>query len=42
MSCEQAAHLFHLDRQLCDRLLNTLVANGFLQGIENGSYGRDF
>ena len=36
----QAARLFNLERGLCERLLDELVASGFLRRDESDSYSR--
>ena len=37
---QQAYRLFHIDPPLGERLLNELVAAGFLRRTEDGSYSR--
>ncbi|MGQ0736510.1 MAG: hypothetical protein ACT4QD_23010 [Acidobacteriota bacterium] len=36
----QAQRLWGLDEDTCTRILNTLVASGFLQRTKDGTYGR--
>lgn len=37
---EQAARLWSLSGELCDRLLAELEAQGFLRRLDDGAYGR--
>lgn len=40
LTLPQARRLFDLDSGLCERLLNELVTEGFLQRRQDGSYER--
>ena len=40
LTLPQASRLFGLETAICERLLNELVAAGFLQRREDDSYGR--
>ena len=42
LTLPQAARLFNLDRDLCERLLNELVAEGVLRRTDAGTYARAF
>ncbi len=42
LTLPQAARLFNLDSDLCERLLNELVAEGVLRRTDAGTYARAF
>lgn len=42
LTLPQAARLFYLAPELCERLLNELVAEGVLRRTDSGSYARAF
>ena len=41
LTAEQARLVFDLDREMCDRILATLVAEGFLSRTSHGAYRRE-
>ena len=41
LTAEQARLVFDLEREMCDRILTTLVAEGFLSRTAHGAYRRD-
>jgi CheY-like chemotaxis protein len=41
LTAEQARLVFDLDREMCDRILSALVAEGFLSRTSHGAYRRD-
>ena len=41
LTAEQARLVFDLDREMCDRILTGLVAEGFLSRTPHGAYRRD-
>ena len=41
LTAEQARLVFDLDREMCDRILAALVAEGFLSRTSHGAYRRD-
>lgn len=41
LTAEQARLVFDLDREMCDRILSALVAEGFLSRTPHGAYRRD-
>ncbi len=41
LTAEQARLVFDLEREMCDRILNALVAEGFLSRTPYGAYRRD-
>ena len=42
LTLPQAARLFNLDPELCERLLNELIAEGVLRRTDAGTYARAF
>jgi hypothetical protein len=40
LTLPQAARLWHLDVDTCDRALRTLIADGFLRQTARGSFSR--
>jgi CheY-like chemotaxis protein len=41
LTAEQARLVFDIDREICDRILSALVAEGFLSRTAHGAYRRD-